>query len=138
MTPDPSLDRFNAGVAHDSPLSCWMDMYGLKDVWQWKYPGLKQYTCHSATYASFSRIDLMLTDGSLLSRTLGVEILPQGISDHAPVLLRLDVGSPSGPALWRLLGYWVTDERVAPGVAVGDWRTRGLWGGSGAGSLLGI
>lgn len=69
-------------------------------------------------YASFSRIDLMLAGDSLLSCSLGVEILPRGISDHAPVLLKLDVGLPSGPALWWLSGYWVTDERVAPEVTV--------------------
>lgn len=68
-----------------------------------------------ATYGSFSRIDLMLADGLLLSHTLGVKILPRGISDHA---LKLDAGLPSGPALWRLSGYWVTDECVAPEVTV--------------------
>lgn len=41
-----------------------------------------------------------------------MEILPRGISDHAPLLLKLQTDSLAGPALWRLSGLWVFDKRV--------------------------
>lgn len=87
MPPNPSLDKLNPDLASDSPLSRWTDEYGLSDVWRWRYPRERQYTCHSATYASFSRIDLFNASGPLLSNTREVKILPRGISDHAPLLL---------------------------------------------------
>lgn len=79
-----------------------------------RHPDKRQYTCHSATYASFSRIDLIYTTDSLLSWIQDVEILPRGISDHAPLLLKLQTDLPMGTALWRLSGFWITDESVAP------------------------
>lgn len=51
-----------------------------------------------------------------------VKILPRGISDHAPLLLQLNTDSPVGTGLWRVSGFWVTDERVTPEVA-GEMNT---------------
>lgn len=45
-----------------------------------------------------------------------VSILLQRGSDHAPVLLHLDVGQDSSQRLklWRLSGYWISDEGIEP------------------------
>lgn len=117
ITPNPSMDKLGNDVATESPLSRWADEYGFSDVWRWRYPRDRKYTCHSSTYASFSRIDLFYANGSLLPRIQGVEILPRGISDHAPLLMRLNTNLPVGNSLWRLSGFWITDERVAPEAA---------------------
>lgn len=115
MPPNPSLDKLNPDLASDSPLSRWTDEYGLSDVWRWRYPRERQYTCHSATYASFSRIDLFNASGPLLSHTREVKILPRGISDHAPpATTQLTTDTPAGVSLWWLWGFWITDEHVAP------------------------
>lgn len=50
----------------------------------------------------------------LLSHALDVSILPRGISNHAPILLKLITNSVSGPCLWRLSCFWVSDETVTP------------------------
>lgn len=89
MPPDPSMDRLGDDGASDSLLLRWAQGYGLSDVWRWRYPRERQYTCHSATYASFSRIYLFYASGPILSRVQEVKILPRGISDHAPSFCNL-------------------------------------------------
>lgn len=84
VAPDPTLDRM---AAASSALQTWADTYGLTDVWRWRHPQTRAYTCHSATHRSFSRIDLIFAGGSVLPRVQEVKILPRGISDHAPLLL---------------------------------------------------
>lgn len=34
MPPNPSLDKFSFDPVTDSPLSLWVEVYGLSDVWQ--------------------------------------------------------------------------------------------------------
>lgn len=98
-------------------------MYGLCDVWLWKHPGERQYTCQSSTYTRLARIDLVYMSNSLTSHTLDVSVLPSGISDHALVLLKLRTDLVPGPCLWRLSRFWVSDERITPLMAteLGDF-----------------
>lgn len=112
MTPD--LDRMGVGPSGVTPLALWADNYGFTDVWRMRHPDVRQYTCHSAAHASFSRIDLIYSSGTLLPRILEVDILPRGISDHAPLLLKMQTDSPVANVLWRLSGLWIADERVVP------------------------
>lgn len=90
----------------------WAELYGLTDVWRWRNPHLRAYTCHSASHRSFSRIDLAYVGGSALSRVKDVRILPRGISDHATLLLTLELSSTPGNTLWRLSRFWVSDKMV--------------------------
>ena len=41
-----------------------------------------------------------------------IRILPRGISDHAPLLLTVELSSAPGTVLWRLSRFWVSDEAV--------------------------
>lgn len=48
---------------------------------------------------------------SILKKTSDVDIMSRGISDHAPLFLKLSLGPP-GERLWRLLRYWIEDEGI--------------------------
>lgn len=41
-----------------------------------------------------------------------ISILPRGISDHAPLLLTLELSTTLGVSQWRLSRFWVSDEMV--------------------------
>lgn len=86
-------------------------MFGLHDVWRWKYPQGKQFTCHSATHVTLSRIDLIYVSDPLLARVRAVTHLSRGISDYAPVLLDLSTDSAAQMGLSR---YWITNEKLEP------------------------
>lgn len=51
--------------------------------------------------------------GSVLSRFRDISILPRGISDHAPLALKLSVSMVTGESLWRLSRFWLSDSRVS-------------------------
>lgn len=106
------LDRLSQGTGVDSPLSQWASLYGLTDVWWWKYPVDRVYTCHSTSYHAMSRIDLIYVSGGLLSLVHEVNVLPRGISDHAPVLRSFQTKTPPSVRLWRLSRYWISDPTI--------------------------
>lgn len=82
MPLDPELARLATVSGALSQLSAWAEAYGFTDVWRWKYPYTREYTCYSATYKSFSRNDLAYVRGPLFPKIQQVSILPRGISDH--------------------------------------------------------
>lgn len=55
--------------------------------------------------------------------------MPRGISDHASVLLRLEMDLIYGPSLWRPSRFWVSDEHITTLMTfeIGDFwlRNRG-------------
>lgn len=81
-------------------------------VWRWRHPQSHAYTCHSASHRSFSRIDLAYAGGAVLPRVTDIKILPRGISDHAPLLLSLNLSMALEDTLWRLSRFWVSDAAV--------------------------
>lgn len=90
MTPDSGMDRLAAAGPHYSGLGTWAETFGLTDVWRWRHPQSRAYTCHCASHKTFCPIDLFFAGRSVLSRVQDVKILPRGITDHTPILeLRL-------------------------------------------------
>lgn len=47
-----------------------------------------------------------------MPRAMDIRILPRGISDHAPLLLTIDLSSAPEAILWRLSRFWVLDVVV--------------------------
>lgn len=115
MPPCPAVDRLTPDGSVESPLSKWASTFDLTDVWRWKNPLLRSYTCQSASYRAMSRIDLIFATRALLTKVQEISHLPRGISDHSPILLKLNVGPAPADCLWRLSRYWVSDDRIAPG-----------------------
>lgn len=114
LVPDIAMDRLTPSGTSHRGLTDWADTYGLCDIWRWKFPQAREYTCHSASYKTFSRIDLIYAGGPVLPKVREVRILPRGISDHAPLLLELDLSVVLSDKLWRLSRYWVSDGEVEP------------------------
>lgn len=89
MTPNCSADKLHPGLTTDTALSRWAEVYGLYDTWRWKNPHSRQFSCHSTTHVTLSRIDLIYVTGPLLTRVTAVSLLPRGISDHTGPLYGL-------------------------------------------------
>lgn len=114
LVPDAGLDRLTPTGATSQGLAEWAATYGMFDLWRWKHPRERAYTCHSVSHRTFSRIDLIYAGGSVLPGVRDIAILPRGISDHAPLLLDLDVSTVPSDKLWRLSRYWISDVDVEP------------------------
>lgn len=68
--------------------------YALFDAWRALRPGDRQYTFYSALHRTHFRIDYFLVNNQTLKLTCTAQILPISGSDHAPISLTLDLGTP--------------------------------------------
>lgn len=111
---NPSMDRVrvDATSATDtlSPFGRMLQETAFVDLWRSKYPQAHQYSCHSNTYQSLSRIDLIIGNSLARNLTIKVEYLTRGISDHSPMLLTLRIpGMRRRDSLpWKLNPFWLT------------------------------
>lgn len=78
LVPDSDMDRCAAVGTTRHGLAEWAKTYGLTDVWRWRNPQTKTFTCHSATHRSFSHIDLAYVAAPVLPRVRDINILPRG------------------------------------------------------------
>lgn len=109
---NPSLDRMFADPATDSALSRWARLFGLEDVWRWKHPSDRMFTCHSLSQNMLSRIDLLYASVNMLPKIKEIEILPCGISDHSPLLCSIQATTPQSDRLWRLSRYCIANPTL--------------------------
>lgn len=84
----------------------------MTDVWRHFHPSDSEFTCHSASHRSFSRIDLVYMSPGALRGVYSAEILSRGISDHAPVLVMCRPSAPEDPRMWRLSRYWIVEPTI--------------------------
>lgn len=100
---------------HDSllPRSAAMSRYIFADrCVEALSPQGREFTCHSTTCQTLSRIDLVYPPSSATHRTRQIRHLPREISDYAPVSLTISLAKPPGLQLWRLSRFWALDERI--------------------------
>lgn len=83
---------------------------GLVDIWRSKFSRGRDFTFYSNRHASYSRIDYFFTPRADLHRITDIEILPITISDHAPVLLKWDIGHRPTTKQWRLNTSLLNDK----------------------------
>lgn len=77
--------------------------YALFDAWRALHPGDRQYTFYSAPHKTHSRIDYFFLNNTALRHTKEAKILPISWSDHAPISLKLELGSTAyRPYNWKL------------------------------------
>ncbi|XP_041430893.1 uncharacterized protein LOC108700058 isoform X3 [Xenopus laevis] len=110
---NPLIDRLTPGPHTTPKFSRWVQAMNLTDVWRWKNPDKREYSCFSATYNTLSRIDLALATADLLPLVATVEYLPRAISDHSPLLVQLNFTPGPGERLWRLSPLWLSQPTVA-------------------------
>lgn len=70
----------------------------------------REYSFFSHVHYTFSRIDYFFVDGSLLPKVRNSKYLPIIISDHAPLVLDIDLNSHRADrSPWRLNSLLLSD-----------------------------
>lgn len=112
-TISPDLDRPVPSKNYSSELSIWAQAMGLQEIWRWKHPAIRAYSCFSASHRTASRIDLAFSNSILLTDVIGAKYLPSGLSDHSPLVIELRSPARRDAALWRLGAQWISHPEVA-------------------------
>lgn len=111
MRMNNSIDRFppksRTGGAPKSPLLQYCEEIGLVDIWRRRHPGERQYSCHSRTHATLSRIDLVLGNEEALNAVEEIVYEPRGISDHTPVITVVKLGEHHSRGSWKVNPFWL-------------------------------
>lgn len=103
-------DRFGMETVGGSPIEACVKPYDLVEIWRWKHPDAKEYSCDSSAFNTLSRIDICFVSRELLPRVLGAQYLLRAISDHSPLLVTIDMEKPRGYVVWRLSPLWLKEE----------------------------
>lgn len=92
-----------------TPFGRMLGEVGLFDVWRLKHPGIRQYSCHSSTYHTLSRIDMAIGNHLLCQLVSQVTYQTRTVSDHSPLLLQISIPMVSkGPRkTWKLNPFWL-------------------------------
>lgn len=111
---DPALDRLHCATRPLSGLKDWPATYNLVEIWWWKHPGRKEYSCYSDSHfpKSFSRLDMFFVTSDLLTGLKSVSYLPRAIADHSPLELELQVSKPMPLEVWSMSPYWLMEPMV--------------------------
>lgn len=114
--PNPLLDRSSRNdCSHTNTrkvIGHFMSELHLCDIWRIRNPTTLEYSCHSNTHKTQSRIDYFL-----ISETLVANIQDCGhkgivISDHALLFLHYRLTPhPRGQTVWRLSPRWLHDQK---------------------------
>ena len=80
-----------------------VDQIGCVDTWRFSHPTAKEFSFYSHVHQTYSRIDFFFLDKILLPSVKLCEYSAIVISDHAPLLLDLELLPKSGQrSNWRL------------------------------------
>lgn len=115
----PSWDRSTGTDQshHNSRLTIKRFIKDLKllDIWRELHPQSKAFSCYSAIFQSYSRIDYFLISVELLSNVKTCLYDNIVISDHAPCCLTyIDETIRIDPPRWRFQHFkWLQDEEFA-------------------------
>jgi len=107
LSVNPSLDRSCLRKLTQSKaakcLSVFTDQIGSVDVWLFYHPTAKEFSFYSQVHQTYSRIDYFFLDKILLPSVKQCEYSSIVISDHAPLLLDLElVPKTKSHSTWRL------------------------------------
>lgn len=87
-----------------------MEEYDLIDIWRHLNPDVKQYTFHRGSMIA-SRLDYFIISQSLESMVKQVDIMPSLISDHSPLLLKIQICQEQrGPGFWKMNTKWLNNK----------------------------
>lgn len=67
------LDRLYSPSVWTSGLSQWASVFALSDMWRHFHLSDRAFTCHSATYRMFLRIDLAFATSEALGRVVSLQ-----------------------------------------------------------------
>uniref|UniRef100_A0A671X7A5 Reverse transcriptase domain-containing protein n=1 Tax=Sparus aurata TaxID=8175 RepID=A0A671X7A5_SPAAU len=111
-TLDPELDRSSGSdISHPRSrkiIQQFMVELNLKDIWRVRNPTKKEYSCHSASHNTYSRIDYYLISSTIVSKVKDCLYKSILISDHALILLKYSASDDlRGQTIWRLKSFWL-------------------------------
>lgn len=69
-----------------------MDGLGLIDVWRYHHPRDQDYTYRSQVHGSYSRLDRFLVSKVDMHRVAECKIEPITLSDHSPIMMKINLG----------------------------------------------
>lgn len=108
----PSLDRLKPLISESKLFSKWCEAYGYVDIWRWKFPTVKVFSCQSKSYGSLSRLDYALTTKDLLPLVQAITYVAQTISDHSLIQVTLTLGHRPAFRVWRLSPFWISTPGI--------------------------
>ena len=79
-----------------------MSELGLTDPWRTKNPKEKDFSFFSNVHNSYSRIDFFCLPQQYIYKVTDCLIEPITLSDHAPIVLKINLGKHSFFRYWRL------------------------------------
>lgn len=114
-TLDPVMDRLTGtDISHVQTrrkLTEFIKDLRLVDVWREKNPNKKEFSCHSSTYKTYSRIDYFLISVELLINVANCWYDSIVISDHAAASMEISLGIfAQHSQRWRFQIYWLQDS----------------------------
>ena len=113
-TLNPNIDRNGSlDPSHNQSRKVilnFMDELGLCDVWRERNPDKREFSCHSATHKTYSRLDFFLVSRDSLSYVKRRYYNSIVISDHATVSIEYCTSKEfRGPPRWRFDTKWLQD-----------------------------
>lgn len=97
----PVQDGTRANETQQTRLSRLMEEI---DVWRYRNPKEREYTCHSTSYATMSRIGHILVSKALLPKLSGAGFAPRALSDHSRTTPHVGYRCPCLPRHLHLYG----------------------------------
>lgn len=113
---DPEMDRSSLRPGYITPKSVsyiqsFLSTYGILDIWRFLHAKDRQYSFFSHAHQTYSRIDYFFIDNKLISDVKMCEYQSIVISDHAPLLLKLNISDTCNTKrLWRFNSLLLSDE----------------------------
>lgn len=91
MTMNPMLDHpvqpgVQATLPQQTRMCRTLTEFALVDIWRCQNPTARAYTCHSISYNTMFRIDVILVSKTLLPLSYRIGIYTQGLSKSFPML----------------------------------------------------
>lgn len=114
VTLDPLKDKSTGSDtshtrARKSILNFMKDL-SLSEIWRELNPNNIEYSCHSGTHKTYSRIDYFLISTQIRYKIEGCKYDSILISDHAPIsFIYLDTKLVNSPPRWRFHIKWLQD-----------------------------
>lgn len=110
----PNMDREGGQDSSHShtrkDIHHFMTELGLCDIWRKHNPDKKEFSCHSITYNTYSRLDYFLISNTSLFKIKSCYYNSIIISDHAAVTLGYNICKEySGLPRWRFDNKWLQD-----------------------------
>ena len=97
-----------------------LDQGNLIDIYRTLHPKSTEYTFFSAPHHTYSKIDHIIGNKSLLSKCTRTEIITTSVSDHSAIRLELKIKklTQNHTTTWKLNDlllndYWINNEMKA-------------------------